>query len=229
MGRDKVREESYALLMKKHTHLFRVVLLSILGLAIGFGIALYSKKEGSLPPSQDQSSSHILVATSLGGPFSLVDQDGIPRTEKDYADKFKLMYFGFTYCPAICPTELSKMSEAYLSLPEEMQQKLQPIFITIDPERDTPTVIKGYVNLFMPQLVGLTGSVDQIESVKKSFKVYAAKVSEGDGSDPEDYTMDHSSMIYLLDPAGQTVGLFKTADTSEDIKARLMDVLAPKN
>ncbi|OIN86929.1 MAG: hypothetical protein AUJ12_04140 [Alphaproteobacteria bacterium CG1_02_46_17] len=215
--------------MKKHTHLFRVVLLSILGLAIGFGIALYSKKEGSLPPSQDQSSSHILAATSIGGPFSLVDQDGQPRTEKDYADKFKLMYFGFTYCPAICPTELSKMSEAYLSLPEEMQQKLQPIFITIDPERDTPTVIKGYVNLFMPQLVGLTGSVDQIESVKKSFKVYAAKVSEGDGSDPEDYTMDHSSMIYLLDPAGQTVGLFKTADTSEDIKARLMDVLAPKN
>lgn len=169
-----------------------------------------NKTEVSLP----------FAATTIGNEFSLVDIGGIPRTQDDYKETYKLVYFGFTYCPAICPTELSKMTEAYLSLPENMQHNIRPIFITVDPERDTPAVMKGYVSLFMPQLVGLTGSVAQIEAAKKSFKVYAAKVPEGD-----EYTMDHSSFIYFQTPDNKTAAIFRTSDTSEQMAQRISEIL----
>lgn len=162
-----------------------------------------------------------IIAPGIGGPFSLVNQDGVAVTEKNYADHYKLTYFGFTYCPVICPTSLSKMVEAYLALPPNLRAKLQIIFITLDPERDTAPVVKSYVGLFDPHLVGLTGSMEQIEDVKKAYKVFATKVGEGDN-----YTIDHSSFIYLQNPEGKTIGLFKTSDNVDMIRGRLEQVLS---
>lgn len=199
----------------------RFLLLSMLGLAIGGAIAYVSVLQER---QTETSSSHGgMIATAIGGPFDLVDQDGITRSEKDYAGKYKLIYFGFTYCPAICPTELSKMAEAYLSLTAEERARIQPIFITVDPERDTPEVMKGYVGLFMPQLAGLTGTSAQIENVKSAFKVYAAKVPQ-EGGDADDYTVDHSSLIYYLAPDGQVIAMFKTADTAQQIAVRMKEL-----
>ncbi|HNQ92756.1 MAG TPA: SCO family protein [Alphaproteobacteria bacterium] len=195
------------------------MLLAVIGFAIGGAVGGWSLLQSTNTENQDDGGGHEIVSAKIGGTFSLVDQDGVARTEKDYAGKYKLIYFGFTYCPAICPTELSKMAEAYLSLPSDIQQNIQPIFISVDPDRDTPAVMKGYVGLFMPQLVGLTGTPAQVEAVKKDFKVYAVKVPEGSGSD--EYTVDHSSMMYYLTPDGQTVAMFKTGDSVEKIAERI--------
>ncbi len=156
------------------------------------------------------------MASSVGGAFSLVDQDNKPRTDKDFAKTYKLIYFGFASCPAICPTELQKMAQALKSLPENIQAEVQPIFITIDPERDTAAMLKKYVGLFDKRLIGLTGSTAQIDAVKKTYKVYAAKVPAENGAKDE-YTMDHSSYIYLMTPDDQLAKIFKTEDTSASV------------
>lgn len=186
----------------------RFLVLAVLGLTLGGAIAglslLLEKKSNS------QSEYVPMVAPNIGGPFTLQNQDGKTVTEKDYANKYLLIYFGFASCPAICPTELQKMTEAYQALPKPWQDRIQPVFITIDPERDTPAILKNYVELFMPQMVGLTGTTDQIDTVKKAYKVYGAKVPEGDS-----YTMDHSSFIYFMGLGGKPLAMFKTSDTAE--------------
>lgn len=191
--------------------LTRFLVLSALGLILGAGIAGLSilSEKGNEPSSHP---SLPLVAPGIGGQFALIDHNGKAVTEKDFANKYLFIYFGFTYCPAICPTELQKMTEAYHSLPKEWQDRIQPIFITIDPERDTPEVLKNYVGLFMPELVGLTGSQAQIDAAKKAYKVYGAKVPDGDT-----YTMDHSSYIYFMDKNNAPLAMFKTSDNADRI------------
>ena len=152
--------------------------------------------------------------------FSLIDHDGKLRTEKDFSRPYKLVYFGFTYCPLICPTELQKMAEAYLKLTPAQQSLIQPLFISVDPERDTPEALKNYVDLFLPNLVGLTGSTEQIESAKTAYSVFSRKVPEGDT-----YTIDHSSFIYLIGPNENLLAQFKPSDSSSILSQRLSDVL----
>lgn len=149
---------------------------------------------------------------SIGGPFTLVDQQSRTVTEKDFPG-WLLIYFGFTYCPAICPTELQKMATVMRGLGPQ-SEKVQPLFISVDPERDTPQVLKAYVPMFHPRLVGLTGTPAQIEAVKKHWRVYSAKVRDPGASD---YTVDHSSFIYLMSPDGQLAGLYKSQDKAADI------------
>lgn len=163
--------------------------------------------QGDKAPSRN--SLQPVVSGAFGGDYTLVDQDGHTVTNAAFEGQYQLIYFGFTYCPAICPTELSKMAEALDTLPPETVHKIQPLFITVDPERDTAEVMKGYVSHFHPKLIGLTGSVEQIEHVKKLYKVYAAKVDDPSLSD---YTMDHSSYIYFLSPDGTLLSLFKIDD-----------------
>ena len=126
----------------------------------------------------------------MGGDFTLVDQDGKTVTQADFADSYKLVFFGFSYCPSICPTELQKITLVLGDLGDEIANKITPIFISVDPERDTPEQLKQYVVQFNPRLVGLTGTPEQIEAVTKSFRIYATKV-ENDMMD--EYMMDHSS------------------------------------
>lgn len=194
----------------------------VIGAAFG-GVSLFlGDSRDAASSSSEQDGGHSMMSIKTETNFSLIDQDGMPRTEQDYKDKYKLIYFGFTYCPAICPTELSKMSEAYLALSPDEQAKIQPIFITVDPERDTAEVMKGYVGLFMPQLVGLTGSVAQVEAAKKNFKVYAQKVPEGDA--PDEYTMDHSSLTYYVAPDGRMLAMFKNKDSAQQITERVREL-----
>lgn len=152
-----------------------------------------------------------VTSDSFGGPFTLVDQNGKTVTDKDYAGRYRLIYFGFTYCPAICPTELQKITAA-LTLLGDKGKKIQPLFITVDPERDTPEKMKGYVTLFHPSLIGLSGTRAQIDQVLKSYKIYAAKAQDPGMTE---YTMDHSSLIYFMAPDGRLLRIFKIDDTAQ--------------
>ena len=136
----------------------------------------------------------------VGGPFSLTDQTGRKVTGKDFLGKYMLVFFGYTYCPDICPTELQVMSAALDSLGAKADD-IQPIFISIDPQRDTPEVLQQYVVNFHPRLLGLTGSPEEIASVAKAYRVYYSKVEGNSG--PDNYLMDHSTIIYLMDRQGK--------------------------
>ncbi|WP_421990544.1 SCO family protein [Roseococcus sp.] len=152
---------------------------------------------------------------SLGGAFELVDQTGKAVTERDYAGRWLLVYFGFTYCPDICPTELGTMAAAIDLLGPE-GEAVTPLLITIDPARDTPAALADYVPRFHPRLQGLTGTPEQIAAVARRYRVYYARAQRPDMTD---YLMDHSSFIYLVGPDGRVRSLFRPEMTPEQIAA----------
>jgi cytochrome oxidase Cu insertion factor (SCO1/SenC/PrrC family) len=141
----------------------------------------------------------------VGGPFAMTDQNGQRVTEKDFLGRHMLVFFGYTYCPDICPTELQVMMAALDSMGPEAE-KVQPIFVSVDPARDTPEVLKAYVENFSPRLIGLTGSPEEVAAMAKAYRAYYAK--SGDTSSPDAYLMDHSSIIYLMGPDGRFVKHF---------------------
>lgn len=151
--------------------------------------------------------------TKIGGAFEMIDHNGNTVTDQDYADKFKLVFFGFTYCPAICPTELQKVNLILEELGEDAEM-ITPIFVTVDPERDTVEQMAQYVEQFHPRLVGLTGSQVQVDEIKQTFRVYASKV---ENEMMEEYMMDHSSFLYLTDKDNKMIALYPSKDTAVDI------------
>ena len=154
----------------------------------------------------------------VGGPFALIDHTGKPRTEADFRGKFLLIYFGFTYCPDVCPTDLQAIGLALDQL-GEAGEEVQPLFITVDPERDTPQLLADYVQLFHPRMVGLSGDVSAIRQAARAYKVYYVKVATAG----DDYTVDHSGYIYLMDRAGQYLGFFPPGTPPD----RMADVIRP--
>jgi len=158
----------------------------------------------------------------IGGPFALIDQAGEPRTDEDFRGKLLLIYFGYSYCPDVCPTDLQQIGLAVDQL-GDTGGAVQPIFITLDPERDTAAHLAEYVPLFHPRLVGLTGSAEQIRHAASAYKVYYAKYPPGS----PDYVIDHSSFIYLVDENGKYIGFFPSGTTAdrmiEIIKQHLPD------
>jgi len=160
---------------------------------------------------------------AIGGPYALVDHDGRSRTDADFRGGYALIYFGYTYCPDVCPTALSDMIVAIDEL-GPLGARIQPIFITIDPARDTPDRLKTYVPKFHPRLVGLSGSLAQITAVAKAYRVYFAK-SKGPTA-VEDYLMDHSSIIFLMDPDGRYVIHFNHGTGPEKMAERLRELLS---
>ncbi len=194
----------------------KIILIGILVLsltAILAGMLSQLRSGGTSNPS-------LIAVTddAFGGPFSLTNHLGQKITEKDFDKTYRLMYFGFTFCPAICPTELSKITAALNSMDKELAAQVTPIFVTVDPERDTVEKLKPYVEMFHPSLVGLTGTPDEIKDMLKTFKVYAAKVDDPALSE---YTMDHSSFIYFIAPDGRLFHIFKMEDKA-DIMASVM-------
>jgi cytochrome oxidase Cu insertion factor (SCO1/SenC/PrrC family)/putative copper export protein/mono/diheme cytochrome c family protein len=153
-------------------------------------------------------------ASRIGGPFALLDGDGKTVTDRDFRGKFMLVYFGYSYCPDVCPTTLNEIADAMDKL-GPMAARVQPIFITVDPKRDTPAVIKQYAANFSPKLLGLTGSPEQIATVAKEYRVYYAEHRTGPG--PSDYSMDHSSIIYLMGPNGQFIEPIPADETAATI------------
>lgn len=160
----------------------------------------------------------VPTGAAIGGPFQLVDQTGRTVTDKDFAGKFMLIYFGFTHCPDVCPTELQTMANVMDALGAD-GARVVPIFITVDPERDTPEQLKGYVAAFHPQIIGLTGTPDQIAAVAKAYKVYYSKSPSATAG--SEYQVDHTSFIYLMGPDGAVRTLFRSGASDQAMVAEI--------
>ena len=154
---------------------------------------------------------------AIGGPFTLTNQDGKTVTDADFHGRWMLVYFGYTFCPDVCPTELQTISAALDKLGADAA-KIQPIFITIDPDRDTPAILADYVKLFDKRLIGLTGTPQQIAQVAREYRVYYAKVTPKSASS---YLMDHSSFAYLMGPDGHFRALLQPGESPEAMASRL--------
>ena len=176
-----------------------------------------------LRPAPESLGPTLPAGVAIGGPFSLIDETGAPVTEKTYRGRHMLIFFGFTYCPDVCPTELAKIA-ATLDLLGQDAQRLVPLFVSIDPERDTPEALAQYTELFHPAIVGLTGSEQQIAAVARAFRVYYNKVKTG--PEPDAYTMDHSAFVYLMGPDGGFRQLFSPQATPEQMAAAIRAQLA---
>lgn len=162
----------------------------VLGLAIiAGGLAAWRYSDGGAHPG-------------VGGPFALTDQNGQTVTDASLRGQPYLLFFGFTHCPDICPSTLYEVSQMLEALGKDA--KARAVFISVDPERDTQSVMKDYLGSFDPRILGLTGTPEQIAAVAKAFRVYAKKVAQKDG----EYTMDHTAMVYLMDSKGRFVGGF---------------------
>ena len=161
-------------------------------------------------------------AVAIGGPFTLTEGNGHQVTDRDFRGKYLLVYFGYTSCPDVCPTTLNEVSSAMAKLGAEAA-KVQPLFVTVDPDRDTPAVIEQYASSF-PPVIGLTGTADQVGQVARAYRVTYAQQRTGAG--PNDYTVDHSSVLYLMGPDGRFVAPIPAdADASKiaaDVAADLL-------
>ena len=153
---------------------------------------------------------------AIGGPFRLVDQDGKAVTDGDFKGRPFLVFFGFTHCPDVCPTTLFEVSEILRALGPDAD-RTAALFVTVDPERDTPPVMKDYLSNFDPHLSGLTGDPAAVAAVAKAYRVYFKKVPLDDGG----YTMDHTAIVYLMDKEGRFVSPFSLKRTTEAAAADL--------
>lgn len=198
----------------------RYFIVPALALVITF--KLYTFINGYLVKNYYNKSQHQSTGEALiGGSFSLTNQDGTTVTDVDLKGKFVLVYFGFSHCPDICPTDLALISQVMEQL-GDTAQKIQPVFITVDPERDTPEELKTYLTNFYPGIIGLTGSKEQISDIANKYRIYAKKVeSESIG----EYLMDHSAFTYLMDKDGKYVTHFSGNQTAEEIIAKINTLL----
>ena len=148
-----------------------------------------------------------LEGARIGGPFALVNQDGRPTTDRSFAGRYRLMYFGYTFCPDVCPVDMANVGSG-LKLLEKREPALAgrvvPVFVTVDPARDTPAVLREFVANFHPRMVGLTGTPERIAAVEKAYGVYAAR---GETSAGGGYLMDHTRQVFLMDPDGKPLAL----------------------
>ena len=200
-----------------------IFLIGLLILLLGLAGWLYMQPRGQLDGGSFDSST-TGQESSLGVDYSLTSQDGSTVSRSDFAGSFQLYYFGYTYCPDVCPTSLAVMGQAMSRLERqdpEAAARIQPLFITIDPERDTPEVLADYVVHFHPRLIGLTGSPEEIAAVAKGFRVFAQK---GDERGENDYLMDHTSAFILMDPEGRFIRLFTHGTPPEEIAAALAKI-----
>lgn len=161
--------------------------------------------QGSATPAEAP-----LAGAKIGGPFTLTDQDGRTVTDRNFAGKYRIVYFGYTFCPDVCPTDMATVGQAMTLLDKSdpaLARRIVPIFITVDPARDTPPVLKRFVAAFYPRMVGLTGSPAATTAVAKAFAIYAGKGADQPGGG---YLVNHSRQTYLMDPQGKPLALLPT-------------------
>ncbi|MEQ1710146.1 MAG: SCO family protein [Hyphomicrobium sp.] len=195
----------------------RFVIVALVGLMAGGLVALITSPDMRSTPKASVSTGKALI----GGPFSLVDHDGKPVTERDFAGRPMLVMFGFTSCPDICPSGLQLMAAALEKLGDK-GRTLTPLFISLDPERDTPAKLKDYVSSFHPAIRGLTGTVADVASAAKAYRVYYKKVPLDGG---EGYTIDHSSFFYIMDGKGEFITHVPHSANPDALSLRLKSVL----
>jgi len=194
----------------------RRILMIAAGLAVVvFGFATYELEANGPAPSAQNS-------IQMGGPFQLVDQNGRPVSDRDLLGKPTVMFFGFTYCPDVCPTTLADMTVWLKALGPDAD-KLNVVYVTIDPERDTPARLKSYLTAFDPRIRGLTGTPKAVAQAAHDYNVYYQKVALQGG----EYTMDHSTLIYLMDASGHTAELVQYGTPNDQVVASLKRLLKP--
>jgi protein SCO1/2 len=159
---------------------------------------------------------------SIGGPFTLQDGSGTTITDQDFHGRYMLVYFGYTFCPDVCPTTLTAVADAMDKLGPEAS-RIRTVFITVDPKRDTPAVVGKYAAAFGPNIVGLTGTPEAIAKVAREYRVYYAEHRTGPG--PNDYAMDHSSVLYLMDPKGGFVAPVRADQSGDQIASALRKLM----
>jgi protein SCO1/2 len=194
----------------------RYIVIAIFGLVVG---GLFALSLGGLGPPN--SSTVVGGKALVGGPFRLTDHNGAAFTERDLLGRHALVFFGFTHCPDICPSGLQTMAAALDQLGDKSEQVV-PVFITLDPERDTAPVLAQYVKSFHPRLIGLTGSRAESEAAAKAYRVWAKRVDDGETGT---YSFDHSSIIYWIDPQGAFVAPFGHGTRADQIADRLRAAL----
>lgn len=193
------------------SHLLLVLSAFLAGLVVFLAVLLYAT--GQLGPRT--------AAATIGGPFALTDQNGKPITDADFKGKPFLVFFGYTHCPDVCPTTLFDISEVMRALGPDAD-RAGALFVSVDPDRDTPSVLKDYLSSFDPHLRGATGNQGELDKIEKEYRVYAKKVPTGkDG----DYSMDHSAIVYLMDKDGRFVAPFRLDRTPQQSAAELRKYL----
>ena len=199
----------------------KLAITALAGLAIGAVAAVgasHGLRERLLP---EPAATRVTGVALVGGPFTLTDHTGRRVTEKDFLGKPTLVFFGFTFCPDICPAGLQVIGAALDTLGPK-GQAVTPLFITVDPERDTPTHLATYVKSFHPRLVGLTGTGEEIRAAAKAYRVQYAKVQDKKASD---YTVDHSTLVFLMDAQGRYVTHFRPGTSAATMAAEIAKLL----
>ncbi len=188
---------------------------------MAFGTTAWILTERLMEPKTVSGEGVVIAPTGLGGPFKLTSDAGKTVTEKAFAGKYALVYFGYSFCPDVCPTGLQNIASGLDKLGDDAK-KVVPIFVSVDPDRDTPDQLAQYVDLFHPEMVGLTGSADEIKKVAKKFRVYYALHKD---KDPDNYPVDHSSFTYLMGPDWKLVAVFRHDATPTNIADALKKIL----
>ncbi|WP_374310122.1 SCO family protein [Dongia sp.] len=175
---------------------------------------------GGIGASYILNNKHVTETLAVGGPFKLIGTDGQEVTEAAVKGKYSLFFFGFTFCPDACPTALNTFTLVLEKLGPDAA-KIQPVFVSIDPERDTPQVLKEYLGSFDPRIMGLTGTAEEIADAAKKFRVYYAKQGEG-----EYYLMDHSTAIIVMNPDFEYAGVLAGNMQPDEMVTRLKEIFA---
>lgn len=196
---------------------------TVLGVVAAAIVALVVAIAGRTMLFQGGATPSTAIIPQIGGAWTLVDHDGRTVTDQDFRGKYTLMFFGYTYCPDVCPTALSTISTAMEKLPKAVEAAIVPIFVSVDWERDKPEMLKDYVRNFHSRAIGMTGSEQQIREVAKLYRVYFAKAEQKEGP----YLMDHSSIVYLMGPDGKFITHFSHTTTPEQMAETLAKTVKP--
>jgi protein SCO1/2 len=188
---------------------------------IAFSLYCIYKLDPGKKPGPSKSVSTFNKEIEIGGSFEMLDTNKNTFTQENLEGKISVLYFGFTYCPDICPTSLNLLSEVIDGIPQYMHDKLQVIFISVDYDRDDPATVKEYLNNFNPKIIGLTGTKKQVNKITENYKVYHNKV----GNDEENFLIDHTSIIYVMGEDGKYLKHFSSNATSEQISNELIKYL----
>jgi len=206
----------------------RLLIIALLGLVLaGAGFVAWYIVQPDRPAAIVSSETSTSGKALIGGPFTLTDQNGQQRSAADLEGHYALIYFGYTYCPDICPTSLSVMTQGLDLLAEDEPAKaatVLPVFITVDPERDTVEALASYAGHFHPRLLALTGTPEQVDTAAKAYRIYYQKVEQEAATE---YLMDHSSILYLMGPDGSYLTHFTHNATPQEIAEGLSEAVDP--
>lgn len=201
------------MMIKKRLTQILFAAVAVLSLAGGYWISQY--KQNQVPTMPNDFEATVFPEARQLIPFKLVDQDNQPFTPENFKQKWSLLFFGFTHCPDVCPTTLKTLQTFWQELAVPVREKTQIVFVTVDPNRDPPAVIKEYVQFFEPSFIGVTGDLGQITAFTRSIGILYEYVSKGEGKN--NYGVNHSSQIILIDPQARLRAVFSPPQDSDEM------------